>query len=151
MRAKFQRSIAHAMVVQRLFATALNDETLQASLQAYNPTGITYVPTHWLKRMSRGIDLPAMLARMTAKKLRIPLVHTLKKIKVQDAQSSLKSKGERTHSVKGIFALNKNAKPQERLLIIDDIITTGATFDEATRVLKSISEDLRCFAFAKTP
>ena len=120
-------------------------------IRDFRPTGISYVPTHWLRRSLRGLDMPSSFAHILAQHLNIPLVRALTNTTLKEPQSSLISKNSRLVAVKNMFRINSKIKNYERLVLVDDIVTTGATFDECSKILRSISQDVLCLAFAKTP
>lgn len=99
--------------------------------------GIYYVPLHRRKKARRGYNQSELLSSYISKKLTIPLSHDLKKIKSTKEQHRL-SKVERQTNLNNSFGL-KNGEVVEgkTILLIDDLITTGATLDECAKVLKT--------------
>ncbi len=86
-------------------------------------------------------------ARLSGMEVNFELI---KRIKDTKAQYNLK-KHERIENLKSAFAVNENEFKQKRLLIIDDICTTGATFEEMIKAFRSKGiEEIVCFA-ATTP
>lgn len=148
-KAKYQRSIVHARVLRQLIDKALNDN--MKAISAIAPDAITFVPTHWLKRSWRGLDLSSMFADRLSRRLNVPAITILKRQKLGSAQSSIKSRPERRGKTKGLFEISDYSLPIGRLLLVDDITTTGATFDESEKMLHAICRDVRCLAIAKTP
>lgn len=74
----------------------------------------------------RGIDLPTLLARRLAKKIGAPFSdQVLRRTRESLAQTSLKRE-KRLKNLKGVFA-TVGEVPVGHLLIIDDVVTTGAT------------------------
>lgn len=99
---------------------------------------ITYVPLHPLRHISRGYNQSKMIAEYIAEKMGLPLTKTLVKIK-NTRPLSLQKKKSRQEAVKGVYALKKSALENlkgKKILIIDDIITTGATLSECAHILK---------------
>ncbi len=89
-------------------------------------------------------------AEIFASKLKIPMVSLLKKNKFLNRQALQKSKKDRKLAIKGTFSLKKNSVSFSRILLIDDIVTTGATFNEIKKVLGP-NKEILCVAIAKTP
>ena len=102
------------------------------------PDVLTYVPLHPLRYISRGYNQSKMLADYIGEKLNIPVTRTLIKIKNTRPLSSQKHKN-RHDAVKGVYQLYKNSPDilnGKTVLLIDDIITTGATISECSHILK---------------
>jgi len=98
---------------------------------------ITPVPMHKLKRIFRGYNPPQILAQELSKKLAKPfLPNLLIKKRLTKNQVGLAKKG-RTKNILDSFELNKNFNIQDKvILLVDDVITTGATTTECTKILK---------------
>lgn len=99
------------------------------------------MPISYLKLLNRKYNQVTLLAKYLSKYINIPVKsNVLFKIKHTKAQASLKLK-QRLQNVKGSFAIKKrnyNFVKNKNLLLIDDIVTTGSTINEASNVLKSI-------------
>lgn len=95
------------------------------------------IPLHSSKLKSRGYNHAAILADELAKRFNLPLAELLKRIKKTPSQSGLK-KEERKKNVAGAFSLSPNIQISQypNILLVDDILTTGATLLEAAKVLK---------------
>lgn len=98
---------------------------------------IVPVPLSKKREKERGYNQSLLLAKEISKSTKIKLNNKcLKKIKNLVAQSSL-NKNERYKNIKGAFALKHNKIIQnKKVLIIDDIFTTGSTVNECSKVLK---------------
>jgi ComF family protein len=85
----------------------------------------------------RGFNQAEEIGRELAEFLKIPLISDcLVKIKENKAQVELSEK-ERNENVKGVFFVkNKEKIVGKKILLVDDVFTTGATMEEAARVLK---------------
>ena len=92
---------------------------------------------HKLKRISRGYNPPQILAWELSKKFDKPFIpNLLIKKKITKNQVGL-TKKERKKNILGSFELNKNFNVQDKvILLVDDVITTGATSGECTKILK---------------
>ena len=97
---------------------------------------IYYVPLHRRKKVSRGYNQSQLLASYLSKALSIPLSHNLIKIKPTKDQHSL-NRTQRQTNLKNSFRLKDGQDLRgKNILLIDDLITTGATLDECAKVLK---------------
>jgi ComF family protein len=95
------------------------------------------VPLHWRRRWLRGYNQSEALARGLATKLRLPCVAAgLRRIRATPMQTSQTLAGRRDN-VRGAFAASRNPRiAGKTVLLIDDVMTTGATASEAARTLK---------------
>lgn len=95
------------------------------------------VPLSYRRLLRRGYNQSAVLARLLSKQTGIKAdVLTLKKTKHTVPQSSLLGKA-RLKNVKNVFKLQNEEKVKgKRILLIDDVLTTGATLNECAKVLK---------------
>ena len=97
---------------------------------------LVWVPVSWQRRLARSYDQVELLARVISKELGIPVVRALKKIRHTPPQSSLKTAAERRANVLGAFrVVLPEAVAGKRVILLDDVITTGATLSECGRVL----------------
>ena len=98
---------------------------------------VTYVPVSKKRKQERGYDQSYLLARETCRHWSVAPETLLQKTKDNVAQSSLSSREERQKNVVGAYvAVNEDKIKGQRILLIDDILTTGATLREAARVLR---------------
>lgn len=96
---------------------------------------ITCVPMHKSSLKERGYNQAELLARECAEIMNIPYVDTLEKFKKNKAQHSIKAR-ERADNVKGVYRIiDKQIVKDKNILIIDDIITTGHTLGECSKIL----------------
>lgn len=125
---------------------------LQSGACAPLPTvdGIAFVPAHWRRRLARGFDLPAVLARHLAAMARLPVVDALGARRVAPPLSAGADRALRAVAVAGRFAL-RNDVGARRLLLVDDVRTTGATLGEAARVLREAGAEVQEAALAVVP
>lgn len=97
---------------------------------------ITYVPRSNTMRKIAGVDPAYELARRIAEKTGITLVRYLVSGKKRHEQKKLSVK-DRRENVKGVFSMAKGAPtPCGKIILVDDVMTTGATSDACARVLK---------------
>ena len=97
---------------------------------------MTYVPISRLRRRKRGYDQTLLLAQAAGARLGLTPVCTLRKRNLVKPQSRTLNLEERRHNIRGAFRV---IAPEDirgkRVLLIDDVLTTGATVSEASRVL----------------
>ena len=96
------------------------------------------VPYHWRKLLRRGHNPVRNLSRKLAKKLSTPLLDAIKRVEKGLDQRGLDRKSRRKN-LKKTFALNKNKIEQlkgKNILLIDDVLTTGATCHAISLLLK---------------
>lgn len=95
---------------------------------------IAYVPMFKKKENARGFNQSEIIAKELGKKLNFPTIRILEKTKDTRDQASLK-KEERKENIKGCFKVLENLAP--KIILVDDVFTTGATISECCRVLKN--------------
>ncbi len=95
---------------------------------------ITPVPVHFLRRMERGFNQCDVLAHELSELTGIPVRNVLYKKKITLPQALL-SHDKRKTNLRGAFRV-KEEIDGKRILLVDDVLTTGSTLEEAARVLK---------------
>ena len=97
---------------------------------------IAFVPVAFLRKMKRGYDQVAILADALEKELDIPVARALRKIRNTPPQSGIRDVARRRANVLGAYrCVNAEAVRGKRVLLLDDVLTTGATASECARVL----------------
>ena len=94
---------------------------------------VTWAPMTDKKRRERGYDQSELLARAAAKELNLPCLPLLKKVRENKTQHELSAR-QRWLNVKNAYRAEKAAEGKT-LLLIDDIVTTGATVSECAKTL----------------
>lgn len=94
------------------------------------------VPLHWRKKWERGYNQSELLADLVARRRGVPLLKALRRKRPTAVQASLAVAG-RKRNVAGAFAIRPAAKlAGMRILLIDDVMTTGATAGACAAALK---------------
>ncbi len=100
---------------------------------------IVYPPINLKTFYKRGFNQAELIARELSSSTDIPvLLHALKKVKDNEVQSRLSGK-DRFRNVAGVFAVQPNAISKlsgKNILLLDDVLTTGATASECSKMLK---------------
>ena len=144
-RYKFKGSRGYAKVYGRLMAQCVQDHL------AGKYDLITWVPLSEQRRKARGYDQAMLLAEAAALELGDVAAETLTKVRDTSAQSGLgKDDSARRANVLGAY---RPADPEliagRRILLIDDVVTTGSTFSECARTLRTAgAADVVCVTLA---
>ncbi len=144
---KFYRRLHYAPVLGRLLAMQLQ----AAGFTDFDV--LTYVPVSFLRRWKRGYDQTRLIAQAVAEELGVELVPCLVKKRHTRPQSSLSRPEQRRANIAGAYRMRRKVSVVgKRLLLLDDVITTGATVCECARVLLTAgAEDVRAASVAVTP
>ena len=101
-----------------------------------NIDGVVPVPLHWRRRLARGYNQAERIASPLAARLGLPLVPALRRTRRTPPQTSL-GKAERLANLRQAFRVPRPGRIRGlRLLLVDDVATTGATLDMAAAALK---------------
>ena len=143
LRFKFGGRSARSTVFARLMAETVRDH-LSGAVDA-----VTWVPVSRRRKNRRGYDQAELLARELAKILNLPCIPTLRKIRRNAVQSSIPEPARRRANVSGAYRTVGDVSGK-RLLLTDDVITTGATLSECARMLLMAgAEEVDCTTFVR--
>jgi ComF family protein len=118
--------------VARWLCTALDDERLRGCEFDI----IVPVPLHPTRQRERGFNQASLLAELLTARISIPRKPVLKRVRYTTTQTAL-DRAERMENLHNAFRLRKNADVRGlRVLLIDDVLTTGSTLSECARILK---------------
>lgn len=114
------------------------------------PGAVVPVPLHTERFLEREFDQSVLMARELARRMGWPLKSWLRRTRPTPRQTTLSRAGRRAN-VRGAFALAWRASPEGKtVLLVDDILTTGATAREAARVLvRSGAEAVHVYTAAR--
>ncbi len=146
LRFKFKGAVSYTDVYGRLMAGCIRD-TLAGKYDL-----ITWAPLSPKRARNRGYDQAMLLAYAVALELDDVAVETLdKRVNVQ-AQSSITDKYARRANISGAYtAKDPELVAGKRVLLIDDIVTTGSTLSECARILLMAgAESVVCAVLART-
>ena len=108
---------------------------------------ITWVPISRQRLRKRGYDQVELLAGAVGRELNIPAEKLLEILRDIRANSGLKTPAERRANVLGVYKVPEGADIRgKRVLLLDDIVTTGATASECARVLLTAGAEEVIFA-----
>ena len=130
---KSDREGIFASNMAKLFLNIRSDE-----LRDLAPDLVVPIPMHFARRFFRGTNNPVFFAKEIGHRLKIPVcTRVVCRKRYTKPQFHLKPR-QRLHNVRGAFALvgRKNVVDGKHVLIVDDIMTTGATCNEVARVLR---------------
>jgi ComF family protein len=97
---------------------------------------IVWVPVSKWRKLKRGYDQVELIAHALCRELQITPVSCLKKIRHNPPQSGIASAAQRRANVLGAYKVREPALVKgKRILLLDDIITTGATISECAKTL----------------
>lgn len=130
-RFKFNNHRGYADIYARHLALTVQDTKLIDKIDV-----ISWIPTSPLRRLTRGYDQSQLLAEALGKELHIPATKTLRRIRNSPPQSALHNAAQRRANILNAYkAYMSEQYIDKRILLIDDIITTGATASEAAKTL----------------
>lgn len=91
------------------------------------------VPLHWRRRWLRGFNQAREIALPVARQLGVPLIGGVRRVRATPSQSGLTA-AERSRNVQAAFRAWRECSARH-VLIVDDVITTGATIGQLARVV----------------
>lgn len=145
LRYKFDGKVGYARGYARLIAKTVRE------MLAGKYDLITWVPLSEKREKKRGYDQAMLLAMALAVELNDVAVETLRKTQDIPAQSGIDNKEKRQANVLGVYeVVDTELIMGQKILVVDDIITTGSTLSECARVLRMAgAESVVCATIAK--
>jgi competence protein ComFC len=129
---KYRRQIYLRQLVARWLRSALDD----ARLRDCQFDIIVPVPLHPARQRERGFNQAGLLAELLSARISIQSKPALERIRYTTTQTAL-DRAERMENLHNAFRLRKKMDVRGlRVLLIDDVLTTGSTLSECARILK---------------
>jgi ComF family protein len=127
---KYRSNDSAARRLAAMLAGAVASQAVGQSIDLVLP-----IPAHWRRRFSRGFDHSGRLAKALAGRLGVPLGNELSRVRHTPPQAHL-SRTRRLENVRNAFkAISPKTIAGATIVLVDDVCTTGATADEASRTL----------------
>lgn len=125
---KYGRIRPLARPLGEMLASALpREQTFEAVLA---------VPLHWRRRLARGFNQSALLGREVARRYGLRVIGAVRRRRATESQAGL-SNARRRQNVAGAFRVTRpEAIAGRRVLLVDDVMTTGATASACAAALK---------------
>ena len=106
---------------------------------------LTWVPVSSIRKFSRGFDQVELIARTVGEELGMEPVRLLKKVRHNRPQSGIGGDARRRANVINAYrSVHPELTAGKRILLLDDIVTTGATAGECARVLLTAGAESIC-------
>jgi ComF family protein len=130
---KFHHKTSLGKPLAHLMLTHLTPDVDLSPYQAILP-----VPLHKIRQRQRGYNQAAILAKILAQHFHLPLLtNNLIRIRHTHSQALLKGRKERQENVKNAFqVVNPSVLQDKQVILVDDVMTTGATVNECAKTLK---------------
>lgn len=107
-----------------------------SQLEHWNPEALIPVPVHRTRYLKRGYNQAALLAEEISRRTGLKIdENVLVRTKKTVAQKELSTR-ERGKNLQEAFQLRKNVVQYKKVVLVDDIYTTGSTADACAKVLK---------------
>jgi competence protein ComFC len=129
---KYGRQIHLRHVIGRWLVAALDDPRLAGRRFDF----IVPVPLHPARKRERGFNQAELLARELQRQSGIQVASVLQRTRYTNTQTQF-DRAERMENLRGAFRLRRDCNVQDlRMLLVDDVLTTGSTLSECAAVLK---------------
>lgn len=143
---KYQHKLSYGRSLSLLMAGQL----VTAYTGSAFPDLVTAVPLHWWRHLHRGFNQSEMIARLLAGTLQLPYLPLLQRTRPTTAQQTLDAEQRRRnlrHAFRCLTPLHG-----ERIALVDDVMTTGATANELSQtLLKAGAGEVHIWCLARTP
>ena len=125
---KFNRKLFYASAFSEVLCSA--EDMLPDGIDALLP-----VPLHWRREAFRGFNQAMEIAKPLACRLRLPMLAGFKRRQATPFQSGLAAR-DRARNLRRAFTATRTLT-RSHILIVDDVLTTGATVQAVARVLRA--------------
>lgn len=145
LRYKFNNRRSYADTYGRLLAMKLQREKMDSF------DLLTWVPVAALRRLKRGFDQVELIAYAVGRELNVQPLRALKKIRNTPPQSGIREPAHRRANVLGAYRVtDPELVKDKRVLLLDDVITSGATASECAKMLMTAGAKEVLFASVAT-
>jgi ComF family protein len=133
LRMKHAEGQSLSLAIGRLLADRCREK-----LESVEPDVVVSVPMHWRRRLTRGTNSAAVLAEVLAGRLRVPLANGLLRRRRHTPPQFSLTPPQRWENVRQAFSVGSAYYLHKaHVMLVDDILTTGATCNEAARALRA--------------
>lgn len=138
-RFKYGRDITLRVPLGRMLARALDDSRLQS--EDLSTWRLVPVPLHRTREREREFNQSHELCLQLSRHSGIPVLHGMKRLRSTDRQARL-TRAQRLENLRGAFTMRRGFSGKTsplagaKVLLVDDVFTTGATTDECARILR---------------
>lgn len=135
--AKFHNNTTGFELLASLVSDVLLEEFLEENMLSGNTMVLVPIPLHRDKLQKRGFNQSELAAKTYAKAWQIPIcLNLLEKKKNTKPQARIENKQERLKNIRGSFRAVRTKRIQNKhVVLVDDVLTTGATLSEARKLL----------------
>ncbi|HLD08380.1 MAG TPA: ComF family protein [Candidatus Peribacterales bacterium] len=136
------KKVIHTFKYRRIpRLSILLTEELNRALVEYFPLDqekvLCPVPLHFLRKFERGFNQAELLAAHLSKKWKMEVAPLLRRVRPTGHQVR-RTRAERWKALRGAFEGKRGFPVPQRVILVDDVFTTGATLEECARVLKAL-------------
>ena len=129
---KYRRQIHFRHLLGSWLAESLADPRLTGRRFDF----VVPVPLHSARKRERGFNQAELLALSLRRLTGLPVVNALQRTRYTTTQTQF-DRNERMENLRGAFRLRRGSNVQDlRMLLVDDVLTTGSTLSECAKVLK---------------
>ncbi len=137
------RHLIHVFKYERVesLAQPLSTWMLRALPRHTGFDAITPVPMHWWKRFGRGFNQATLLSTELSRRTGIPVADVLRRPRLNQIQAGLAVSARRRNATASFDLCSARSVQDKRILLVDDVFTTGATATACARLLKQAGAD----------
>jgi ComF family protein len=147
---KYESFLALSEPIRELISRYLKNLDLKQS--ASGNIAVLPIPLHKVRMRRRGFNQSQIVAKILAEELNAPLINILQRTRNTAQQIHIKDRDERRKNVRGSFSIMGGAAHfgNTKIILVDDVYTSGATIKEAVRTLKKAgAKEITAFVLAK--